>query len=96
MSAPHERGTELVMPELQFDLRRATELQQRLAAIVESSDDAIVGKSLDGIIQSWNRGAERIFGYKAEEVMGKHISIIAPPIPGLMRQLPAAIGDQPL
>ncbi|MBI1897122.1 MAG: PAS domain S-box protein [Acidobacteria bacterium] len=50
-----------------------------MAAIVESSDDAIVGKSLDGIIQSWNRGAERIFGYKAEEVMGKHISIIAPP-----------------
>jgi PAS domain S-box-containing protein len=50
-----------------------------LAAIVESSDDAIVSKSLEGRIQSWNSGAERIFGYKAAEVIGQPITIIIPP-----------------
>jgi PAS domain S-box-containing protein len=53
-------------------------LQARLAAIVASSDDAIVSKNLDGIIQSWNTGAERIFGWKADEVIGKPITIIIP------------------
>lgn len=50
-----------------------------LAAIVQSSDDAIVSKDLDGIIMTWNRGAERIFGYKAEEVIGKPVTILMPP-----------------
>ncbi|HUN75909.1 MAG TPA: PAS domain S-box protein, partial [Steroidobacteraceae bacterium] len=50
-----------------------------LAAIVESSDDAIVSKTLEGRIQSWNAGAERIFGYTASEVLGKSITIIIPP-----------------
>ncbi len=50
----------------------------RLAAIVETSDDAIVSKSLDGIILTWNSGAERLFGYKSEEVVGKPITIIIP------------------
>src|SRR5262249_3569895 len=50
----------------------------RLAAIVEYSDDAIVGKSLDGIIRTWNRGAERIFGYTAAEAVGRHITLIIP------------------
>jgi PAS domain-containing protein len=50
-----------------------------LAAIVESSDDAIVSKNLDGRILSWNAGATRIFGYRPHEVIGKHITIIIPP-----------------
>jgi PAS domain S-box-containing protein len=51
----------------------------RLAAIIESSDDAIVGKDLDGLITSWNAGAERIFGYLAEEIIGKPFTILVPP-----------------
>src|SRR5437899_12885702 len=50
----------------------------QLAAIVESSEDAIIGKDLDGIITSWNKGAERIYGYSAEEVVGKHAAILTP------------------
>lgn len=50
----------------------------RLAKIVYSSDDAIIGKDLDGVVTDWNRGAERLFGYSAEEVIGKHISAILP------------------
>jgi PAS domain S-box-containing protein len=59
-------------------LRESEQRLSWLAAIVESSDDAIVSKNLDGIITSWNRGAERVFGHTAEEVIGEPILIIIP------------------
>ena len=52
---------------------------QRIASIVESSADAILSKDLDGVITSWNRGAKHIFGYSAEEVIGKPVNILIPP-----------------
>ena len=61
------------------DRKRAEELISHLAAMVQSSDDAIIGKSLDGTIVSWNPGAERLYGYKAEEVVGQPMARLIPP-----------------
>jgi PAS domain S-box-containing protein len=58
--------------------KKAEENIQKLADVVESSNDAIITKSLEGIITSWNKGAEQIYGYNAEEVLGQNISILAP------------------
>lgn len=72
--------------------RQLRDSENRLALIVDSSQDAIIGKNLDGIITHWNKGAERIYGYKADEVIGKSISVLAPPdrqdeIPGILEKV---------
>jgi PAS domain S-box-containing protein len=60
--------------------RQQTELMQAyLAAIVDSSEDAIIGKTLDGIITSWNAGAQRMYDYTAAEVCGRSITLLMPP-----------------
>jgi PAS domain S-box-containing protein len=65
--------------EVETALRETKEQFRQLAAIVESSDDGIISKDVNGIITSWNKGAERLFGYSAEEVIGKSITILIPP-----------------
>ena len=72
--------------------KRIEETRGQLAAIVESSDDAIIGKTLDGTIVSWNRGAEEIYGYSPGEAVGQPISILLPPeradeLPSIMERL---------
>ncbi len=65
----------------ELERRKARELrdaQNRLALIVDSSQDAIIGKNLDGIITHWNKGAEQMYGYTAQEMIGRHVSALAP------------------
>ena len=61
------------------DLRQAVETAHRLAAIVENSDDAIVGSTLDGVVTSWNPAAQRMFGYRAEEMIGRDGTVLSLP-----------------
>lgn len=71
-------GTVLVFRDV-TERRRAETATRLLASIVKSSEDAIISKDLNGVVTSWNQGAERIFGYSAEEIIGQPISILAPP-----------------
>lgn len=103
--APHaftnreiDAGTTIAR-QLGFGLERlgAEETTRRLATIVETTDDAIISKTLDGVIQTWNRGAERIFGYTAKEVVGKPVTILMPPErydeePGIFAAVPRRTG----
>ena len=68
-----------VVSRMRERVRKGVLAQSQLAAIVESSDDAIISKSLDGIISTWNGGAERTFGYTAGEAIGRPITLIIPP-----------------
>jgi PAS domain S-box-containing protein len=72
---------ELRRANAELELRKSRELadyQRRLALIVDSSQDAIIGKNLDGIVTHWNKGAQEIYGYSAQEMIGRHISSLAP------------------
>jgi PAS domain S-box-containing protein len=69
--------------------RQAEEVRSRLAAIVESSGDAIIGEDLDGTITTWNAGAERLYGYRADEVLGRPVSVLMPA--GQADELPATL-----
>jgi len=79
----------------ELDRRKKRELrdsQNRLALIADSSQDAIIGKNLDGIITQWNKGAETIYGYTALEMIGQNISVLCPPdrpdeIPGILEKI---------
>lgn len=79
LSSPGQSERRLLLTFQDITARKQAEAANaRLAAIVESSDDAIVGKTLDGVITSWNSGAERVFGYAEHDVIGKPVTLLIP------------------
>jgi PAS domain-containing protein len=86
--------SEIVMPARKDHSKSAEEAQARLAAIVTSSADAIVGKTLDGTVTNWNEAAERMFGWSASEMIGQSIRRLIPAdrTPRRKRSFPAWLG----
>ena len=79
MTSIKQKEERIILDQEKINVTNDEEYIGHLAAIVESSDDAIISKSLEGIIKSWNKGSEKMFGYSSEEAIGKHISLIIPP-----------------
>ena len=87
-----ELGAETLVLSAIRDIKRKRAEELYLTALVQASNDAIIGKTLDGTIVSWNKGAEKIYGYNAEEILGHSISVLLPPgkpdeLPVIMKQL---------
>src|SRR5579872_6900585 len=69
----------VVVDDNDVERRKTEEAREHLAAVVDSSDDAIICKDLNGTINAWNHGAEKVFGYPASEAVGKPILMLVPP-----------------
>ena len=78
MTQKNNLGIALTLGETEAALRESEQQLRWLASIIDSSDDAIISKNLDGIIRSWNIGAERVFGYSANEAIGQPITLVIP------------------